>query len=364
MGAMTRHGARTFVLVVALTGCHFWNELDQPGLEVRLSPSDTALYVSDSLMARGAMMNRYGDVYASEHISFLGLDPNVTVTSSGWVIGVSYGRARMVARREQYADTGFVSVVPPGTLAMNSFSSLDVMNVDGSGMSVVTSVGQGLEEAAAWIPGRDSLVFAFGVPGGAGAGNLYVTDLAGHSTLIASNGHDARVTTDRTWVYFTTGGSTIERIHLDGTGRELVVPTTVAHPDPSPDGTQLAFIHVPPPPSSGFEIRIRTLSDSTERVLTADGYRPRWSPDGTHIAFWRSYGSIWGAIYTIDPDGTHLVKVSPDLRNYRATVLDWSPDGQWLVALGEQSLELIQVSGGLVLPLGYAPSYIGAAWRR
>lgn len=361
-------GKRACAALLLAAGCALWDPLDQPGLRVMLSPVDTALYVDASMMVRGEMVNSFFDVYPSEDIRYRGLDSTISVTSNGRVTGVSYGRGRIVAYREQLADTGFVTVVPQGTLALSSFSALDVMNIDGSGYSSVTSVGQGLEEAVAWVPSRDSIVYPFGIPGGAGAADLYVTDLAGNHRQLLTNAHDPRVTRDRTWVYFTsqslTGPNRIERAHLDGTARETVVLATVAHPDPSPDGTELAFIHLTPPPTQVWEIRIRRLSDSTDRVLTSDGQRPRWSPDGSRIAFWRAEtGGVWGAIYVMNPDSSNLQRISPPGRSYRATVLDWSPDAQWLVARGEQTLELIQVSTGLTLPLGYAMSYPAATWR-
>src|SRR5512145_3371688 len=131
---MTRKKACT-ALLFAAAGCGFWDPLDQEGLRVTLSPVDTALYVGDTFEVRGAMVNSYFDLYPSDDIHYVGLDPAVSVTSDGRVTGISYGRARIVAVREHLADTSFVTVVPVGTLAMTSFSALDVMNVDGSGYS-------------------------------------------------------------------------------------------------------------------------------------------------------------------------------------------------------------------------------------
>lgn len=349
--------------IVLLAGCLLWDPLDQPGLQMKFFPHDTALYVGASLMATGKMINSYGDTYPSNNINYVGLDPNVSVTSSGKVTGLVVGRARIVARRDQFVDTGVVSVVPVGTLALSSFTSIDIAGVDGSGWKPLVSAGQGQGDAAAWVSGRDSFVYSYGIPGGAGAADLYITDTDGHHRLLTRNGHDPRVTADRTWVYFT-GDNVIERIHLDGTGREIVVPTTVAYPDPSPDGTQLVYFHVQSSPGA-FEIRIRTLADSADRLLTDFGLRPRWSPDGSRIAFWR--GDVlthWGAIFALDTAGTNLQQLSPLGRLYYSDVLDWSPDGAWLVARGQNALELIQVASGLSLPLGYSEDYLAASWRR
>lgn len=351
--------------MVLLAGCFLWDPLDQPGLQMKFFPHDTALYVGASLMATGKMINIYGDTYPSNNIKYVGLDPNVSVTSSGKVTGLVVGRARIVARRDQFVDTGVVSVVPVGTLALSSFTSIDIADVDGSGWKPLVSAGQGQGDAAAWVFGRDSLVYSYGIPGGAGAADLYITDTDGNNRLLTRNGRDPRVTADRTWVYFT-GSDIIERIHLDGTGREIVVPTTVAQPDPSPDGTQLVYFHLElaPGPVWVYEIRIRTLSDSVDRLLTT-GLRPRWSPDGSHIAFWQgNVETLWGAIYAVDTAGNNLHQISLPGRLYRPDVLDWSPDGAWLVTRGQSALELIQVSNALSLPLGYSDAYLTASWRK
>lgn len=359
---MMRRAVVLFSLFCA--GCLLFNDpLDQAGLQMKIIPHDTALYVGASLTAAARMINSFGDTYPSEHIRYQGVGSSVAVLPFGQVTGVAFGRAQIIATRAQFTDTGFVSVVPTGTLALSSFSNVDVRNVDGSGFEPILSTAQGLREAAAWVPGRDSLVYSYGIPGGAGAADLYVSDLQGSHRLLAAGGHDPRVTADRSWVYFT-GSDVIERIHLDGTGRETVVPTTVANVDPSPDGTRLVYMHLQLPPGS-LEIRVRILADSTERLLTDFGLRPRWSPDGSRIAFWRGdVGTHLGAIFVVDSAGTNLQQLSPSGRLYRSEVLDWSPDGLWLLARGEETLELIEVSTGLSLPLGYSGDYVAGSWRR
>src|SRR5437016_767447 len=64
---------------------------------------------------------------------------------------------------------------------------------------------------------------------------------------------------------------------------------------------------------------------------------PRWSPDGTKIAF-AGYGYATnyccGDIYTINPDGTGLTQLtnSVDLDD---NSVDWSPDGFTLLAVDD-----------------------------
>jgi Tol biopolymer transport system component len=167
-------------------------------------------------------------------------------------------------------------------------------------------------------------------------------------------------------VYFGSFGNTSEiwRIHLDATGLErLTGSNRDGDPDPSPDGAQIVFFRHRT--GTTFELMIRDLSTGTERSLSVDGVRPRWSPRGNEIAYWNGDPfSEKGSVYVIGINGSGARKVSATGRNYRSQGLDWSPDGEWLVARSDSSVDLIQESGGLTLPLGYSTNYQQASWRR
>jgi hypothetical protein len=149
------------VALIIVCACSFLDPLDQAGLNVILLPHDTALYVGASFKARGLMVNSYGDQYPSEHIRYAGLDPSSTVKPDGTVTGVFYGRARVAATRATFADTGWVSVVPVGTLALSKISqqsTVDVVNADGSGFMPIVSSGQfaAARSLAAGTPGSST----------------------------------------------------------------------------------------------------------------------------------------------------------------------------------------------------------------
>ncbi len=55
---------------------------------------------------------------------------------------------------------------------------------------------------------------------------------------------------------------------------------------------------------------------------------PRYSPDGTHLAFGGKTEN-GSAAFTIRLDGTHTRRVTP--WNLGAGAYDWSPDGRWLL---------------------------------
>ena len=85
-----------------------------------------------------------------------------------------------------------------------------------------------------------------------------------------------------------------------------------------------------------WELRVRSLSEEREASVAADDHyirhHPRWSPDGTRLAYtrvdpknWRGQLCIWSAeIGNEEPLTT--------LGSPVGCVYDWSPDGEWLLA--------------------------------
>jgi Tol biopolymer transport system component len=79
-------------------------------------------------------------------------------------------------------------------------------------------------------------------------------------------------------------------------------------------------------PGSGREIySIRSDGTGLRRLTTMDGqaFSPDWSPDGTRIAFWLEYGSI----YLMSPTGGNLHRVPPRRGGSPA----FTPDGRHIV---------------------------------
>jgi Tol biopolymer transport system component len=368
------------ILIFASTGCTFFEPFDKDGLRIAMVPADTAMTVGGSLILKGRMVNRYGDVYPSEHIDFRSLDPALTLSGDAVASATSVGRFGVVAHRDDLADTGWVSVVPPGTLALSSISETSevvVVQTDGSALERVVASGQG-GGAAAWLPGDAGFVYEYGIPGGAGSRQLFVTDLSGNSRRLFvdpagdNDEQAARVSRDGTWVYFRYGmqHGEIWRVHPDGTGLERVtgLPLLPAHiadtdPDPSPDGRYLAF--ATNRFDGQFTLAIHDLTDGTDRPLGLVGLSPRWAPDAGRLAYWAGDAFVGrGSIHVAQPDGSGDHQVSAAGREYTPQGLDWSPDGSWLVAQSTSGIDLIQVSTGLTLPLGYSEGYWEASWRR
>ena len=109
--------------------------------------------------------------------------------------------------------------------------------------------------------------------------------------------------------------SMIPTFNASPDGRWLVYHTSVPHED-------LFIVH---PDGTG----LRRLTDDEH-----NDRQPRWSPDGTRIAFYSNRGGTY-EIWTIRADGSQLERaaVIPGRRAYHPI---WSPDGRWLACdLGE-----------------------------
>ena len=95
--------------------------------------------------------------------------------------------------------------------------------------------------------------------------------------------------------------NTIEQINADGTGRKVLVTSTlpVDRPAFSPDGKKIAYERGSQP--SGGDIYVRNLTTGGTKRLTfhsAPDREATWSPDGTRIAF-MSRRSGKAQIYTM-----------------------------------------------------------------
>lgn len=104
-------------------------------------------------------------------------------------------------------------------------------------------------------------------------------------------------------------------------------------PDVSHDGRYLTFLsnrsNLTEP--NKMQLHIMDLEKLTIMLVPnapADLVWPRFSPDGTQIAFTAFDGSDW-EIYTINTDGSNLTKITDNPASDRHP--DWSPDGSKLV---------------------------------
>jgi len=126
-------------------------------------------------------------------------------------------------------------------------------------------------------------------------------------------------------------------------------------PSPSSDGTRLSITIGNP-----SYIRVFTLGLRLRVVMGDSGAHAPLVARGETIAFVQQYG---GTVSVVNSNGTGAHQVSPVGRSYEEGSLTWSTDGAWLLARAAGTLELINVSTGTTLPLGYATQFVEPAWK-
>ena len=202
---------------------------------------------------------------------------------------------------------------PPLEFVIDDNGAINVIESDGSGRRRIGADITGFLVSPEWLPGTDRLI---------------VQDWAGD--------------TDQVW-----------DVDAAGERRSLVVIPCVEpcgsrnEASPSRDGSRIVFFQAlgevvnEIPTTCGLAIydlatqAITTVTESPCAVV--EEHQPRFSPGGDRIAFWRSRS----------PDGEPTIEVAEaalfirDLTtgvetqvtdsDIRASQLDWSPDGEWLV---------------------------------
>ncbi len=140
----------------------------------------------------------------------------------------------------------------------------------------------------------------------------------------------------------------------------------------SPDGTSVAYAAGP---TNAMQVYVRQVSGGRPVALTSDttdNFRwPRWSPDGSQIAYQSNDGihvvpALGGAprrVTRMDPGTLHTEFGGQT----PISGFDWSPDGTrivWAAGFSDTVLTIVTLSGGKPLSVGVPGGAFSPAWSR
>jgi hypothetical protein len=346
-----------------------------PGAAVHIAfrTSDSSAYVGSGYATGPYVVDRHGNAAAPQSIAARSIGPAATVSSDGTFRAVALGRGAAEFRAGGITDTAWITVPPRGhivafDLGVSGPPGIVTFELDGSGRRRLTGIEQtDMGQTPDWLPdGRvlfegngsnvqrllvvDSLGFVQRVTPGSTPTFAEVQPASARDGKIFFAGRGPGDADFRLWVSAGIGQVPVRADAISDS-------TAYTMPAPAPAGDDLAYIIL----ERGLFVLDRGTGSNT-KLAPATAWEvwpraPRWSPDGTQIAF-----SDDTTLYVIHPDGTGRRPVGPKHLYYPRA--DWSPDGNWLIARTHNRLELINVltDEAVVMPPWTLP-YLAPAWR-
>lgn len=340
-----------------------------------LAPLDTAITIGSSYglrpLLRDRIGNRVDDAVTLRTIS------GPAVLQGGTVQGGVLGLSTFEARSGPLVATASATVLPPGELMVQRFGISSgqspeavVMNTDGSHSRTVMTGAYWSDMELDASPTAELFVFQ----GGTYNAVLFRSGMTGGvQRLIQSYvGLNAETTPvfsrDGAWIYFTGRpnhqNGQIWRVRPDGTGAEAIGPAVTYYdldtqPAPSPDGTRVAFA-TNRTDFNTLYLRILTLSNGAVFDPGVRGSSPRWSPEGQWIAYMDDQ-----TLKVMRPDGSgQRVLANVGGFAYVRQILNWSPDSKWIIVGRAAGLVIVDATTGAMLPIPGSAQLASPVWRR
>lgn len=278
--------------------------------------------------------------------------------------------------------------VAAGQIARPMGSGIGLIDpATGAVRELIKGEANAIATAVAWSPDRSQLaysVFHKRPEDKISSAELYLVPATGGTpTLIVPRDQPGSIIDAPAWspdgqtIYFTYQGTEngrpvgrVERVTLaDGSRQRLYADASF--PDVSPDGQMLTFVH---DDGSGASLRVGSVNGGDAReIVPASQFSalagPRFSPDGTRIAFTsqgqsqtpsgqipkptgllgllsipvaEAHGVPW-ATWTIRPDGSDM-RPATSLQEDEP-LISWSPDGAWIAINGGGGLWVVDARG-------------------
>jgi len=355
-------------------------------VQINPSPRDTAAYVDGSYQIVARPTDAYGNA-TSDVVRFSGDSAAASTTASGAVTGRQIGRALFRLEAAPARDSVWTSVVPRGTLAAirgSAANALVQFNLDGSGLTVLNAKAV---SDPSWSHVGNKLAFvAHDVS--VGEGQIIIRDMtSGTDKPLIPNASDYEVAPtfsgDDSSVLFAgrTVLSNILRVRLDGSATDTIAVPPPYPPnygtDPTFDGAYTSYSS--PSASAGgryvaynglasccvtWVVYVKDLQTGT-RTKIASRELPKWlGSTDTLVAH------VLDGFDLMRSDGSRVRGIPyPRITTLDGMRYDVSPDGRWIAVAtyigsnSKTSIELVNLTTGVRLPLAFTSGMTYPAWR-
>src|SRR5262245_47020268 len=222
-----------------------------------------------------------------------------------------------------------------------------IFSIDEQGGSRLQLTNEGtVNQHPAWAPDGTTIVFSSNrtgmfelwtmrADGGAQTqirtalpGGKFIPQLSPDGTTIVFAYVDPAVGHPEVWSISANGGNARK---LTTTPKAATWPTWSLLPNFSPDGRRIVYASTR---SGSSQIWIMNADGSGQNQVTSglgaefpDANAPKWSPDGSKIAFWAGFETKRGEIWTMRADGADARRLTDQPGAISSDNPTWSPDG-------------------------------------